>query len=234
MNPVGRKDVLPLPLRLREKREGGGGGGGGGVAVAVELSEVDCGAATTASVAAARRLARCEAAAEPAMTTTRERDARIAVEAAGRVIGVAIESEEEKEETEDEWSKLPRSPHFPPFFLFWLGREERPDRHAVFPPKEPESALARAGRKSGQGAGGQDAGGEGGTFVERDGGNERRARKGWLSHVVGCEREIGRRVPPGISPPLLSLSLSLSRFPVPLFFFSFLFFSSLFFTPSRR
>ena len=99
---------------------------------------------------------------------------------------------------------------FPPLFLFWLGREERPDRHAVFPPKEPESALARAGRKSGQGAGGQDAGGEGGTFVERDGGNERRARKGWLSHVVGCEREIGRRVPPGISPPLLSLSLSLS------------------------
>ena len=72
--------------------------------------------------------------------------------------------------------------------------------------------------------------------MERDGGNERRARKGWLSHVVGCEREIGRRVPPGISPPLLSLSLSLSlsRFPVPLFFFSFLFFSSLFFTPSRR
>ena len=46
--------------------------------------------------------------------------------------------------------------------------------------------------------------------MERDGGNERRARKGWLSHVVGCEREIGRRVPPGISPPLLSLSLSLS------------------------
>ena len=50
VNPRGRKDVLPLPLRWRQKREGGGGGGGG-VAVAVELSEVDCGAATTASVA---------------------------------------------------------------------------------------------------------------------------------------------------------------------------------------
>jgi hypothetical protein len=128
VNPRGRKDVLPLPLRLRQKREGGGGGGGGGVAVAVELSEVDCGAATTASVAAARRLARCEAAAAPAMTTTRERDARIAVEAAGRVIGVAIESEEEKEETNDEWRELSRSPHFPPpfFVLAWEGRETGP------------------------------------------------------------------------------------------------------------
>lgn len=64
------------------------------------------------------------------MTTTRERDARIAVEAAGRVIGVAIESEEEKEETNDEWRELSRSPHFPPpFFCFGLGGKR--DRTAM-------------------------------------------------------------------------------------------------------
>ena len=87
-----------MPLKLREKREGGGAGGGGGadavVVVVVQVDDddagkVDCGAATTASVAAARRLARREAEAAPATTTaTRERDARIAAEAAGRVAGV--------------------------------------------------------------------------------------------------------------------------------------------------